>query len=454
MTWKQYQSCLKKSTLRKQLGRNMVRYIPAAAVFVLAGWIFSAGLWGVACRHIFPKGTDIRLSEVVDTGDNLDDHRGGMTRKDIQKVLTGKIPPDFHHRSLDVEVDGNMLRVETTLDSALQDYLLRKMDPSTSKYIAIVVMDALNARVLAMAGLDKTDPSANPCTDSRFPAASLFKIVTASAAIETCGLNLSSQLTYNGRKYTLYKNQISEKTNKYTNRVTFKTSFAESINPVFGKIGALYLNRSTLDQYASGFGFNKAIDFELVLSPSRMTLTDEPYQRAEVACGFNRQTTISPLHGALLALTVLNQGKFIEPTIVDRIVDKNDRRLYAGCEETAHQVISPETSRILKEMMKATVRSGTSRKVFRGYRKDKILSRLTIGGKTGSIDNREHDARYDWFAGFAEEKKGDRKIAVAVLVAHEKYIGKRAGYYARIAMKHYFQNQYAKQSDGNDQKAS
>jgi hypothetical protein len=46
--------------------------------------------------------------------------------------------------------------------------------------------------------------------------------------------------------------------------------------------------------------------------------------------------------------------------------------------------------------------------------------------------------------GFAEEKHGPKKIAVSVIVAHEKYIGLRASYYARTAMKKYFLNYFEK----------
>ncbi len=91
--------------------------------------------------------------------------------------------------------------------------------------------------------------------------------------------------------------------------------------------------------------------------------------------------------------------------------------------------------------MKATIYRGTARKEFRGYRRDKILSKLNLGGKTGSIGSRSvNNVRYDWFVGFAEEKKGDRKIVLSIVVAHEKFIGKRAGYYAKIAIRKYFKN--------------
>jgi membrane carboxypeptidase/penicillin-binding protein len=97
----------------------------------------------------------------------------------------------------------------------------------------------------------------------------------------------------------------------------------------------------------------------------------------------------------------------------------------------------------MASMMEATVDSGTGRKAFKGYQKDGILSRLDIGGKTGSMDNQTHEVHFDWFVGFAADKASGQKVVVSVVVAHEKYIGTRSGYYARILMKQYFSQFFA-----------
>jgi hypothetical protein len=39
-----------------------------------------------------------------------------------------------------------------------------------------------------------------------------------------------------------------------------------------------------------------------------------------------------------------------------------------------------------------------------------------------------------------------------VLVAHEEYIGRRAGQYARMAMTHFFESQLARHADGKNGK--
>jgi cell division protein FtsI/penicillin-binding protein 2 len=293
-----------------------------------------------------------------------------------------------------------------------------------------------------MVGFDKSNPQKNPCVDNTFPAASIFKIITAAAAIEKASLKADTMLHFNGRKHTLYKSQLKEKETKYTNYISFKDAFAKSVNPVFGKIGALYLGKEALKSYAMSFGFNRIINFETFLMPSLTVVSGDSYQLAELSSGFNKKTKITPVHGALIASTIINQGKLIEPTIVDRIVDVDGTELYKGQSVILGHAFNAETSSILNELMKTTIQSGTARRVFRSYRKDKIISRLEIGGKTGSINNRTNDVKYDWFVGYANEKDGDGKIAVSVLVAHKKYIGIRAAKYALMAFKQYFTNQF------------
>ena len=308
-------------------------------------------------------------------------------------------------------------------------------------------MDPADGRILAMVGYDKSDSQKNPCVDSTFPAASIFKIITAAAAIEKSNLQPDSMLHFNGRKHTLYKSQLTEKVTKYTNHISLMDAFAKSVNPVFGKLGALYLGKEVLQSYAMKFGFNRVINFEIFLPPSLTVFSDEPYQLAEIACGFNKQTEISPVHGVLIAATILNQGRLVEPTIVDRIIDEKGTKLYQSQPATITQAFAAETSNKMDELMKATIQSGTVRRVFRKHRKDKILSKLEIGGKTGSINNRTDEVKYDWFVGYAKEEQGDGKIALTVLVAHDKYIGTRAAQYALMGFKKYFKDYFAKISE-------
>ena len=368
-------------------------------------------------------------------------------KQDIRDLLDKQDFENLTEKNLELLVNEQILQIETSLDEDLQNYLLSKMDRKNSRDIGIVVMEADTGRILAMAGFDKTGNAGNPCLRSNFPAASIFKIVTAASAVDHCNYNADSTMHFNGYKHTLYKRQLTDQINKHTNTVSFKDAFAQSINPVFGKIGENRLGKSLLEKYADTFKFNEPLDFDLSLPPSHFKVNDDPYDWAEMASGFNRDTTISPLHGAVMASAVLNGGRMVAPSLVDRISDDKGTVLYHGQQTWEQQAMSARASTVLDQMMQTTIKSGTARKSFSGYQKDKILSQLQIGGKTGSMDNNTHEVRYDWFVGFANERHGQAKVVVSVMVAHEKFIGIRAGQYARMAITHYFSKLLAKAKD-------
>jgi len=448
MSWRDYQAELKWSTTKKRFINNFLKVFTVGFLLVLVIYTIIDGTGKRSFPHFL---TDVFSSSDVKTIDPDRIHDDLLDKKRVQAFLDSASFINLKEKSFNFLSEGHEFIVDTSLDPSLQNFLLKKLNRSTSRYIGIVGIDPNTGQILCMISFDKTDSSNNTCIDNRFPAASIFKIVTASAAVEKCGLNPRSKFTYNGQKHTLYKSQLKDRTNRYTNRTTFKDSFAQSINPVFGKIGLLYLGKDALEAYSDAFGFNRSIDFEIEVAPSEVSLTDEPYQWAEVASGFNQETKISPLHGALMASVIINKGKLMEPTIVNRVVDEDGKIIYRNQRASINQAIAPGTSKILNQLMATTISSGTGRKAFRGYRRDKILSKLNIGGKTGSIDNESHDARYDWFVGFAEGKGGREKIALSVIVAHEKYIGLRASYYARIAMKHYFKNCFRQKKNSDTQ---
>jgi len=436
--WREYQDGLKWSAAKKKIVNGFLKYSVLALLLFVVVYGITSSLSGKSFSHL----TTDYFSPFND-GHSFD-------KEKVQTLLNRVSFVNLKDKSFDFVSNDHKFKVETSLNIGLQNYLLSKLNTSTARYIGIVAMDPATGKILSMVSFNKTDPSNNPCLDNRFPAASIFKIVTASAAIEKYGFSSNHVFTYNGMKHTLYKSQLKERKNRYTNKITFKDAFAQSVNPVFGKIGSLYLGKDTLEEYAKAFGFNRDIDFEIIVDPSCVALSDKPYQWAEIACGFNNKTKMSPIHGAMMASAIINQGQIMEPTIVDRIVNEKGRIIYNGKLIPMSRAMAPNASQTMNHLMATTIKSGTGRKAFRRYRKDKILSMLNIGGKTGSIDNKTHDARYDWFVGFAEEKKGEKKIALSVIVAHEKYIGLRATYYARIAMKKYFKDAFAKNQNLSD----
>jgi penicillin-binding protein A len=361
-----------------------------------------------------------------------------LDKQAVQQLIAGKNLLNLYGPAVEVRGEDTCFTVQTTLDPGLQQVLSERLDRKNSRYIGIVALDPADGRVLAMAGYDRTNPAANPCLDSRFPAASVFKIITAAAALEARGLDPQSVLSFDGGKYTLYKSQLRPNVSRRPNQLTLKDSFAQSANPVFGRIGAHMLGRDLLESYAQAFGFNREIDFEQPVRPSRVEIADSAFELAEVASGFNRTTRISPLHGALMAAAVVNKGRLVEPAVVDWVADTAGRTVYQRRPLQGERVIDGRTAAELMEMMRATVQSGTAHKEFQKHHADKVLAQLEIGGKTGSMGDDEPDMRYDWFVGFARDHQQSRQMVFAVVVTHEDFIGTRAAAYAAMAIREYF----------------
>ena len=432
--WRDYQDRLKRASAGKNRARRLTRIFSVLFLLAAAGWAAVAGVNSL--KKYFGNTGALSSAGASLAPEGLLADR--LDKPKLQSLLVSGRFFNLNESSFFISKENRRLRVETSLDTNLQNYLHGKMNTAHARYIAMVVMEPDTGKVISMVGFNKNNPGDNTCLNSHFPAASVFKIVTAAAAVDIFNYSTDTVFTYNGGKHTLYRRQLEQKNNRYTNRISLAQSFAQSVNPVFGKLGTHYLGRENLEKFSRAFGFNQRLNFEIAVEPSRIKITDDPYNWAELACGFNRQTTLSPLHGALMAAAVVNDGQFVEPTIINRIADEQGHIVYRSTLKELTRVTSPDTAQVLGKMMTTTIRSGTCRKMFRGYRKDRILSHLTIGGKSGSIDSRKHDARYDWFVGFAKEKNGSGKIALAVLVAHEKYIGIRAASYARLAIKQYF----------------
>ena len=433
--WRSYQAYLKKRSRAKRLPRLLFRIFPAIIIIASLTYV-------MADNYILDSAPTDNPDVKANTGGcypALNDKANLVSFLDSKSFVNIE-KKDFSFRTENNPVEDNQVVIKTSIDTRLQNYLLKRLDKDNSLYIAIVAMEPDTGRIVSMVSYDKKKQSSNTCIEKRFPAASVFKIVTAAAAIEKCGFTGDSVLKYSGGKHTLYRSQLKRKTKRKTENISFKDSFAQSINPVFGKIGIHNLGKSNLEHYAHSFGFNRDIGFEIPVLKSVLSLKNEPYHWAEIACGFNRETAITPLHGAMIVSAVLNQGWIVEPTLIDAVFDENERELYKSRLSIFSQAMLPKTSNALKLFMQTTISSGTSRKTFKHYYRDPVLSTLNLGGKTGSINDAKDNIKYDWFVGFAEEKDGDRSLAVSVLVAHYRYIGIRAGNYAKMLIKHYFEN--------------
>lgn len=338
---------------------------------------------------------------------------------------------------LTVEREGDRLVVETSIVPGLQQFLLKKLKTSMTEKAAAVALDPSDGRVLAMAGVDKGGNGEGLCLEADFPAASLFKIVSAAAALDAAGFDPDRSVSFRGRRHTLYKPQLKQKDGRFATKTTFAQAFAESVNPVFGKLGIYHLGRETLEEYARKFMFNREIPFELPVGVSRITVPEEEFGLAEIASGFNRQTLISPLHAALLASAAANEGTIMAPWVVKRVVDSQGAVVYRRTVRPLASVVGPDKARDLRVLMRETVFHGTCRKAFRPLRRKGKTRQVDLGAKTGSINDAKDIYRYDWIVAYALPSKSGRPVCVAVLGVHGEKRGVKSQDLARQIIQYY-----------------
>jgi peptidoglycan glycosyltransferase len=344
--------------------------------------------------------------------------------------------------AMEVDIDGISINalVNYTLDASLHDALAaiyRRYRPDFGAFVAIdPESGAIRTLTSFIRGEEQLD---NLSVRTAYPAASVFKIITATAAIDSGKATPTTVLPYNGKSTSLYKSQVlRHQDNRWTRYPELTEAFAKSINPVFARLGIYQVGAEGLRDYADRFGFDRVLFSDFDLSPSLVSLAlDDEWQIAEVASGYTKDILISPVHAAAMAAAVVNGGKLMAPHIVESLVDGARKPLYQSEITKLQQIMKPATALALKKLMMATVLQGSARHSFTNYRKDPNLREVSVGGKTGSLTGYSPRGRHDWFVGYGEASDG-RKIAYASLVINKEKWYVRSAMVARLFLQEFF----------------
>jgi len=169
--WQKYQASLKKAARRRHFFKRIppLFLITGLAVTVVVMLVF-VGIW---------------LS--------------GPARQDLKSAINGLAQDSAKlAEPIILNSDGRRYFIRTAIHPKLQKFILRTLKRSRTQQSAVVVMDPHDGRLLSMVNYDTNGHSANLCLQADFPAASLFKIVTAAAALESAGLTLDQSLYEKG----------------------------------------------------------------------------------------------------------------------------------------------------------------------------------------------------------------------------------------------------------------
>jgi len=345
------------------------------------------------------------------------------------------------------QISASPLKVEYTIETELQRYaedLLQQFKPD---YSAIFLMDALTGRVLVMTSFEK-GAEQNPDRDdwvrkATFPAASVFKVITATAAVDKAGVDPQHKIYFNGGNYTLYrKNVLSEAVTKWTRIVTLKEAFAKSLNTAFGRLSLENLNPSDLRDYAERFMFNREIPTDFPVEVGAALIPSEKgFAMTEIASGYNRTTKLSPVQGAMIAATIVNDGNMITPYIVKSLKDEDDEVVYKAAQLNSGQIIATESAYQVRELMEETILAGTSRKTFQKLVRDRKFREVQMGGKTGHLNGDFPKGRTDWFVGYAFDDHS--RVAVGIVTVNKKSWTVKSSYLGQSLFRKYFEKKLA-----------
>jgi peptidoglycan glycosyltransferase len=242
------------------------------------------------------------------------------------------------------------------------------------------------------------------------PAASLIKVVTTAAALETSTMSPAQLFRFRGGTYTL--NKWNYKSDRRDNRIMSVTeALGRSCNPIFSRVALSFLSPPTLTDYVAKFGFNTNLKFDLPLPESPAVVPNGEYEFGRTAAGFG-DVYISPIHAAAFVGALANHGEMQRPYLVEKVLSANGERLYEAAPQSLGQTVDPHTARTLLNMMEATTTKGTSRGEFFINSRPRLPG-VRVAAKTGTLNGGNPSGMTHWFVAAAPLE--NPTIALAIL---------------------------------------
>jgi penicillin-binding protein 2 len=342
-----------------------------------------------------------------------------------------------------------------TLDSELQLYIQELM---TGLRGAVMVSEARTGKILAMISQPGYDPNlfnqqisiekweeisqseenilCNRSIQGVYPPGSVFKLITAIAALEEGVVGL------NDRVYCPGYFELGNLTFKCWRETghgtqTFRDAISNSCNVFFYTIGQR-LGIDRLNHYATMFGLGEKTAIDLPGELSGLVPSQEWKRRAFNQVWFPGDTinlsigqgylltTPFQIHNMLCIIT--NDGNVYRQFHVDRIVSQSGQVIRKYEPEIIRKVdVSADTFRVVKEGMKKVVEEGT------GF--NARVEGVSLAGKTGTAQNPQGE-NHGWFVGFAPYQNPE--ICVTVFVEHGGDGSQSAAPIASDIIEHYF----------------
>jgi peptidoglycan glycosyltransferase len=315
--------------------------------------------------------------------------------------------------------------VYTTLDPKAQRVALQQLNGQAGSVVALDPRTGAVKVMVANPGYDDNHPDAtgsntstfNRSTQAGYPPGSTFKVVTATAAIDS-GQYTPNSVVNGASPVTISGVPLNNDNNQAFGPIDLTTALTYSVNTVWAQV-AEHLGRGTMTKYMKRFGFyakppldyppdelNASRPYSFRGRPLPPGSPQEDIGRIAIGQG---GLQVTPLQMAMVAAAVANAGKLMVPHFTSRIVDQDGRTVQTIKPAAMSQVMKPSTAQAVAQMMRKVVDEGTGTPAQLG-------SGITFAGKTGtaSVGVTGSNLTQPWFIGFAPVE--NPRVAIAVTV--------------------------------------
>ena len=338
---------------------------------------------------------------------------------------------------------GHNRTARLTVDPILQSVALEAMAARHIPEASVVLLDPQSGEVLVYASHVEQGPTRDLPSEARAPAASVFKIITASALVDDAGIGPDTRQCYSGGEERILASDLVDNPARDRWCVTLGGAMGRSVNAVFARLASKHLDPSLLERAASHFGFGQPVPFDTTIEASTLHIPEGNLAFARTAAGF-WNTTLSPVHAAWISAALQRGGEPVRPYIVRQIASSDGSVAEVPTRVATHApLVTASTAAALTSMMEHTVAEGTSFRAFHDARRLPFLPGIPVAGKTGTLTDDHAQRFYTWFTGFAPSHPvpGVRPIAVAVLVVNGPSWRVKANVVARQVLQAYFAEQ-------------
>ena len=295
------------------------------------------------------------------------------------------------------------------------------VEPSTGKVRVMVSLPEYDPNLIpsqiGQLNRDRENqPLLNRTTQELYPPGSTFKVVTASAALDSGKITPDTVIDGSSPK-VISGEELHNAGDEQFGPISATDALTNSVNTYWAQVGER-IGHETLVEYMRRYGFYA--DPQLDYPDSQMVASgiingdgdyvDDGFDVGRVAIGqggLEGEIRASPMQMALVAATVANGGRLMKPRLTDRILRKDGRVKERIQPDLQSVVMKPDTAEQLAQMMSRVVEEGTGTAA--------ALEGITVAGKTGTAETGPNaEFTQAWFICFAPVE--DPRMAVAVTI--------------------------------------